>query len=187
MLPKDLLLVDLETSGLDPAVHDMIQIGAVLLDKKTLKEKKAFSSFVKPVNWKKRMEESMQINKIDYSQLKDAPNSLEVLNDLTELADPKKVILSYYVGTLDIDFLKATFKRNKQNFPFDYHFLNIWGIFLAYAYKHGLMTNKKQFAKFGLEDLIKHFKIDIPEESLHDALVDCRVEAEILRRIMFSL
>lgn len=187
MLPKDILLIDLETSGLDSSVHDIIQIGAVLLDRKTLKEKKAFSSFVKPVNWKKRMKESMAVNKIDYKQLKDAPTVDEVLKELTALCDPKQVILSYYVGTLDIDFLKAGFKKSRLEFPYDYHFFNIWGLFLGYAYKHNLMTNKKQFARFGLEDLMKHFKISTAEDSLHDALVDCRVEAEILRKVMTGI
>ena len=51
---KDLLLIDLETTGLEAGRHEIIQVAAVLLDKKTLKEKEAFSSYVKPVNWQRR-------------------------------------------------------------------------------------------------------------------------------------
>ena len=38
---RDILLIDTEFSGFDvPKKHDLLQIAAVLLDKKTLKEKK---------------------------------------------------------------------------------------------------------------------------------------------------
>ena len=36
---KDILLIDLETTGLDAGRHEIVQIAAVLLDKKTLKER----------------------------------------------------------------------------------------------------------------------------------------------------
>ena len=45
---KDILLVDTEFTGFDLQKHELVQLAAVLLDKKTLKEKKVFSSFVKP-------------------------------------------------------------------------------------------------------------------------------------------
>src|SRR3989344_6972807 len=110
---KDLLLVDLEATGLDANRHEIIQIAAVLLDRKTLKEKEAFSSFVKPMAWQRRDRESMAVNKISFDQVKNAPEKRAVLQQFNKLFNPKEVILSYYGGPLDMDFLRAAYKRAK--------------------------------------------------------------------------
>lgn len=179
---KDLLLVDLETTGLDSDRHEIIQIAAVLLDKKTLKEKKVFSSYIRPRNWKRRDLASMKVNKISLSQVKNAPGLKEVLKKFKRIFG-KNIILSYYVGVLDINFLLESFTKSRLLYPFDYHTFNIWGLFFSFLAKKNQLKSKKDFAGFGLESLIKYFKIK-PKGNLHNALTDARVEAEILRKIV---
>lgn len=183
---KDLLLIDLETTGLDADRHEIIQLAAVLLDKKTLKEKKTFNSFIKPKAWKKRDPESMAVNKIGWDVLKDSDSLDEVLSEFHRLFPPKNVILSYYVGITDIVFLKAAYRKARKEYQFDYHTFNIWGLFYPYLAIKGLLDSRKYFAGFSLETMLKHFKLGIPE-SRHDALTDCRVEAELLRRVIKDL
>lgn len=183
---KDLLLIDLETTGLNVNRHEVIQLAAVLLDRKTLKEKRFFNSFIKPAKWKNRNRESMKVNGIIREQLKDSPTLKSVINKFNKLFNPKKSILSYYSGVLDIVFLQEAYRKLRKNFPFDYHYLNLWPVFYVALAKQNQLKNRKEFAGFGLEDLAKRFKIKI-QGVRHDALYDCRLEAEILRRVIKRL
>lgn len=181
---KDLLLVDLETTGLDASKQEIIQLAAVLLDKKTLKEKESFSSFVKPTAWKKRNLESMAVNRISRDQLKDAPSLKKVISNFITLFG-HNVILAHYGGPVDTDFLRAAFKKLSKKFLFDYHYFNIWGVFFTYLALKGELKNNQRFTGFTLEDFMSRFKIKSSKR--HDALEDCRIEAEILRQVIKEL
>src|SRR5258708_4023890 len=104
---KDILLIDLETTGLDSSKHQIIQVAVVLLDGKTLKEKKALDVFVRPRHWSRRDLESMLVNKITWEQVKNAPSLKEAIKSLEAEFEPKKVIIAYYGGPVDMDFLRA--------------------------------------------------------------------------------
>ena len=43
---KDIVIIDFEATGGDLRVAQPLQLGAILIDRETLKEKKAFSSFI---------------------------------------------------------------------------------------------------------------------------------------------
>jgi DNA polymerase III epsilon subunit-like protein len=181
---RDILLMDLEFSGFDIQKHEILQIAAVLLDKKTLKEKKVFSSFIRPAPrlWEHRNRESMAVNKIGLDRLKEAPALKEVIN-LFNKTFGHNVILASYVGYNDKKFLMEAYRKSKIKWQFDYHFFDLWGLFYAFLASKNKLNSKKDFAGFGLEYLIKLLKIKVDKNRLHDALVDCRVEAAVLRKI----
>lgn len=179
---KDLLLIDLESTGLDVDRHEIIQIAAVLLDRKTLKEKEVFSSFVKPSAWQWRDRKSMTVNKISFDRVKDAPVLKLVLQQFNKLFNPKEVILSYYGGPLDMDFLRVAYKKARIKWQFNYHYLNLWSVFYGFLGAKNQLKSKNKFTGFSLEDLMRKFKIK--SQSRHDGLTDCRIEAEILRKIV---
>lgn len=178
---KDILLIDLETTGLDSSRQEIIQLAAVLLDKKTLKEKEVFNTFVKPSHWGKRDPESMKVNGIAWDQVKGAPTLKKALADFHQLFGTD-VVLAYYGGPVDMDFLRAAYKKVNRRFEFDYHYFNLWPVFFTYLAKRNKLKNAKKFTGFTLEDFMKEFKIK--SENRHDALEDCRIEAEILRKIL---
>ncbi len=189
MFKKDILLIDVELTGLDPKRHELIQLAAVLIDRKTLKIKKEFSSFIKPKKWQTRDPEAMAVNKISKQELDSAPSLLEVIIEFDQLF-PKNVTLAHYGGIADTDFLRQAFsklgkKYAPRYFPFDYHVFDLWPICYTYMALHHKLTNAKRFAGFSMEDLMKRFAIKI--EGRHDALADCKIEAEIFRKIMTEL
>lgn len=185
MFNKDLLLLDMEMTGTDVTRHEVIQLAAVLLDKKTLKEKKSFSSYIKPKFWKRRDPESMAVCNITWDDLKDAPDLKTVLTAFNKTFG-KNVLPTMYGGNLDIIFLPAAYRTAKIKYPFEYHTFNIWPLFYTFMAKKGKLTNKKRFVGFSLEDLAKHFKIP-PTKDRHDALGDCRFEAEVLRKAVKAI
>lgn len=185
MFKKDLLLIDLECTGLEVTKHEIIQIAAILLDKKTLREKTRFSSYIKPKNWTGRSRPAMAVNHITWNQVKDAPNLKSVMTQFNKTFS-HDVTVTYYGGMLDIPFLNAAYKKLGKNYPFDYHALDLWALFYWYMSRLGKLTNKKRFHGFALEDLAKHFKLAVPP-GRHTALTDCLLEAEVLRKVTKAL
>jgi DNA polymerase-3 subunit epsilon len=181
---RDILLIDTEFSGFNfPKKHDLLQIAAVLLDRKTLKEKKFFNTYVRPTKWKSRDPESMDINKISWETVKDAPTLSHAINKFNR-AFPKNIIQAFYVGYNDKRILLEAYKKADLKWPFDYHYFDLWALFYGVLAKNNQLKSKKDFAGFGLEYLIKKFKIKINKNQLHNALVDCRIEAEVLRKVI---
>jgi len=189
MFKKDILIVDIEASGLDANKYELIQLAAVLLDKKTLRVKQEFASYVKPQHWEKRSRPAMAVNKIKKEDLLRAPTIQTVIKEFNKMFPPTKVIFAHYGGVIDIDYIRSAFRKAGRQFPYhpyDYHFFDLWSVCHAYAAAHKQLKNRKRFTGFGLDDLAKHFKVKIPGKR-HDALTDCLVEAEVFRKIMLEL
>jgi DNA polymerase III epsilon subunit-like protein len=125
----------------------------------------------------------MAVNKITEAMLKGAPTLAAVLKDFDAQFDPRKVLLASYVSFTDRWFMKTAYKTAGLSWRFDHHVFDLWPIFFLHrAATDGLRPSKKRFAGFGLEVLKKDLKMS--SGKLHDALTDCRVEAEVLRRIL---
>lgn len=182
MFNKDILVFDIEATGIDVTKHEIIQLAGVLLDKKTLKEKKSFTSFIKPKNWAKRDAEAMAVNAISWEQLKNAPSVKSVLQKFNNTFG-KNCIPSNYGGNLDIIFLPAAYRSVSMKYPFEYHTFNMWPLFYTYMALLGKLNNRKRFVGFSLEDLGDYLKVARPKDR-HDALVDCRYEADVLRALL---
>lgn len=185
MFNKDLLVLDIESTGTDVTRHEIIQLAGILLDKKTLKEKKVFSSYIKPKRWAKRSAEAMSINSIRWEQLKNAPSLKSVLQNFNKTFG-KNVIPAVYGGNLDVIFLPAAYRSVGMRYPFEYHTFNMWPAFYVYMAKKKKLTNRRRFVGFSLEDMADHFKIP-REKDRHDALGDCRYEAAVLRKYLKSI
>lgn len=185
MFNKDLLMLDIESTGIDVTKHEIIQIAGIVLDKKTLKEKKSFVSYVKPTNWKARDPEAMAICKIEWKDLKDAPNLKTVLQKFNK-AFGADVIPTTYGGNLDIIFLPAAYRKSGMKYPFEYHSYNMWPVCYTYMAKWKQLKNKKRYVGFSLEDIGDYLGVKrMPGR--HDALGDCLYQAEILRALIKAI
>lgn len=180
MFKKDLLLFDLECTGLDVTKHEIIQIAAILLDKKTLKEKKSFTSYIKPKRWAKRDPEAMAVNNITWDQVKDAPSMEAVLKKFNRTFG-SDVTPTMYGGNLDIVFFPAAYRSVKMKYPFTVQYtFNLWPLCYFYMAKTKQLKNPNKFAGFTLEDVGNSLKVS-KAENRHEALADCKYEADILR------
>lgn len=180
---KDILLVDTELTGLDADRHEIIQLAAVLLDRKSLKEKAFFNSYVRPQKWQSRDPEAIKVNGLKLESLKNAPALVSVIRAFAKKFAGRKVLLAAYVGWVDKRFLLKAFEKAKITWQFDYHYLDVWSLAYGVLARRSQLTNRKEFAGFCLEDLIKRYGIKLPG-SHHDALFDCRAEAEVLRQVI---
>ncbi len=171
--PKDILLIDFEGQ------RHPVQIGAILLDRTTLKEKDYFVSYIyADLGDKPTIKSGITQNMID-----DAPKPEEIGKIIYEKFG-SDVFLATFVQNLDIlhfrkiisaagiDFLESRTDFKK----YDFHILDLWPVTYIHALKQGYTGGT------GSEELFQYF--GAKPRGLHDALEDCRITADVLRKII---
>ena len=168
-----LLLVDLETTGLDPLHDCIIEIAAILFSAGD--ERKEFSSLVSLPEGKSLPHLTEAITGIRAEDLENAPELAEVLKRFREFAEPARegVLLGQNIG-FDRGFLEEAgvdFLPKKEADT----------LFLAQL----LLPGRESYA---LEALAREFQLG-KEGGSHRALADCQTTAELfaLLRREFSL
>lgn len=171
---KDILLMDFESTGLDPIEHEPTQLGAILLDKNNLAEKKHFLSYI-VADLSKASPEALAISGITEEKLAGAPSQAEVARDFLELFGTE-VFLASWNSILDRGLLDKMLRTiGKTVFEYDYHYLDIWPV----CYMH--LARSGQGDKLRGDDTFA--ALNLPPRDQHDALEDCRYAAEALRAI----
>lgn len=171
---KDILLIDFESTGLDPIEHDATQLGAILLDKNTLKEKKSFSSYI-AADLTKASPEALAVSGITAEKLEGAPSPTEVIKKFLDEFGTD-VFLASWNSILDRGLLDKMLRMvGKDIFVYDYHYLDVWPICYMHLARSGQgdkLRGDDTFAALGLS-----------ARAAHDALEDCRYAAEALRAV----
>lgn len=171
---KKLLVVDLETTGLDPDEDSIVQIAACVLSRKALNEEAAFSTLVAPES---PMDPSAQrVHGLTPGDLRGAPPLDWGIAQLEALADPGEVILCGHNVSFDTSFLKAAYKRVDRPYPYDYHTVDLWSVAFFIFSANGLKPKD-----YRLDTLAGLF--GVKRNRHHDALQDVRVTAAILRHL----
>lgn len=171
---KDILIIDFE------GVKNPVQVGAILLDKETLEEKESFVSFIYADLGGVKVLKSG----ITQEMINDAPKQEEVGKMIYEKFG-SDVLIGSWVQNLDIthfvNLLSAAgidFLEGRTSFKkYDFHVLDIWPIAYAHAVKQGYagsILSEEMFQYYGAKP-----------RGLHNALEDCRIAADVLRKIMF--
>ncbi|QAV33512.1 DNA polymerase-3 subunit alpha [Fervidobacterium changbaicum] len=159
------VVLDLETTGLNPRLDEIMEIGAVkIFDGRVADE---FHTLVKPTSLK---EKSLQITGITEDMLKDAPEIADVIDKLWGFL--KGAVLVAHNADFDIGFLKHTFARFGREFNPPY----IDTLRLSQA----LLRN--QMKAFSLDKLVEHFKLGKFQH--HRALDDARVTARVFLQLV---
>jgi len=108
--------------------------------------------------------------------LKGAPSQADVAKRFYEQFGTD-IFLSSFVINLDLQHFKTILKAADIDFlKYDYHLLDIWSLAYAHLLKQGYTGSQRSepiFQAFGAKP-----------RGNHDALEDCRIEAEILRTIV---
>jgi DNA polymerase III epsilon subunit-like protein len=162
------LVFDLETTGLDPARHAVIEIGAVLLDE-NLAPVDEYSSLVSIWEGAEIMPESMAVNGIPLDELRHAPDLRAAVGEFHRKfgsADPLPWLAGWNVW-FDIAFLKAHYERVEMRWPFSYHFLDVQSLILFQSRLRGASLSATVRSMLG-------------EKQTHRAIDDARQTASVL-------
>jgi len=187
-LPKDLIIIDIETTGTNPNTSSIIQLGAVLFSKEGYLVDRTFSEYIVPYTneW---TEEAYKVHKIEYSYLKKnglyLPEALEAFSNWTLgfWTMRKETAKNYYLAQwscgFDVSFLKEAYRKIGFEFPFHYRTFDIASIVRFELAKKGKLKIKS-----GESICAKELGIEVNGNKLHDALYDAQLSGLMLEKII---
>lgn len=181
-----MIVLDTETSGVNPQKHSIISIGAV--------------EFENPVNqfygectiWEgaEVMEEALEVNGFTEQDITDpTKQSLEILlrgffNWVKPIRD--KTVAGTHVGYFDLVFLQTSADRVNIDFPLSRGTVDLHTLMMAHMMKkkevipmrndHSDINSKFTYEYVGLTG------IEVP----HNALEDAKLEAEAISRLLYG-
>lgn len=145
----NLLFMDVETTGLDPLYHDIIDICLVETDREG-KEIKRFSSKIVPsVNGIRRANpKALEVNGYSYEGWKNAKEVPDALNKINELwKEREKLIPVGWNTPFDISFIGEAFKHLSRRFY--HHSLDLmsmyWGMIFDMPERPSLSKTYKEY------------------------------------------
>lgn len=177
--PKDLLVLDLETTGRDPEQHSTIEIGAVLLDKSSLNELKSFSVLVKRQETNGTESRAMQLHGRSLADIQRGQEASDAVREFLEKFGTDYLIAGWNVA-FDIEFLRALLRRTGNGdlfYAVDYHRVDVWSI-AQFLKSIGWFQNDVSSLSCLCEEL------GLPRSLTHSGLEDARLTATALRRLV---
>ncbi len=171
--------VDVETTGLNPDIHEIIEIGCIIVERgpggpADLKVIEEIEMKVQPERMELAEPEALRINGYDPAQWMFAYTKSQALEVLTKKTDGC-VFVAHNVA-FDWMFIEKMYRDAGMEHKFHYHKLDTLSI--AFAMFNGT-TDVKHLS---LRALCEHF--GIKNERAHSALPDIRVTIEIFKKLM---
>lgn len=181
MKRHNLAFVDVETTGLNPGKHELIELGLVLVRQVPKEGKGPDLEIIEEIDWK-----------IIPTRLEDADPQSLVINGYTPekwlfAFDLKKVMEQFAEKTrgasmvahnvpFDLGFLEKAFEKSGVSNTMHYHRIDTISLALAKLY------DVPEVEKFSLRALCEHFGIE--NKTAHTALSDARATFELFKKLL---
>lgn len=166
-LPEHLVIIDLETSGLKPDLHEIIELGAIRINQG--EEVDSFQALIKP---QQPLPEAVaQLTGLSHQQLKD--QGLPIQEALPAFLSflSSHPIVAHNIA-FDLAFLREACAQNGLSFPGNRRIDT-----LALSERH-----VKDAPDHKLTTLMEHFELPYPDR--HRSLADCRATLLLLHKLI---
>lgn len=185
------LFCDLETSGLDPSRHAVIQLaGLIDIDGEVVEE---FDFRMQPFPGQTLSNESLEINGVTLEQMKKFPKPMVVYNELMAVFNKHvsrfdktdKFFLVGYNSNFDDTFLRQYFKNCGDDFYGSF----IWWptIDIAPFAMEFLKEERAKFPDFKLGTVASAIGIEVDRTKTHNALYDSHLARKIYRKMILGV
>jgi DNA polymerase III alpha subunit (gram-positive type) len=169
---RPLAITDIETTGLDAAVHEILELAVLIVDQRSLKVRDQYVVRTKPVRIRTAAKRALEV--VGYN-----PNAWRTAVDLEpalaiysqKAADA--IFVSYNVH-LAYSFLDAGFKLTGIEDPTDYHRLDLFS----------LAWSRRGPGPANLDSICKRLNI-VPEPTPHRAMDGALKQLEVLRALLY--
>lgn len=159
-LDRPLLFTDFETSGIDRVEHEIVEMGLVRADQRTLRILDTWETKVRPEHIETASAKALEINGYDEAAWRDAPALAEAIGAYAQYAVGG--VLAAHNITFEWRFLDEAFRKTGVRDTLDYHRVCLFSIAWEKLRDSGL-------TEFNLDKVAKH--LGLPEEPVpHRAL-----------------
>ena len=160
--PADLIVLDIETTGLSMIDDEILQVSMIDRSGNTL-----YNSYLKPLHltaW----EDAERINHISPAMVVDAPNIYLEMPKINGILKNAKTIVGYNHEGFDIPFLQLFGAVIPET-------AKIFDVMLEFAPIYGEWSEKHEGYKWkNLATCAAHYGYDWGSDMAHDSLADCR-------------
>ncbi|MCX7870325.1 MAG: 3'-5' exonuclease [bacterium] len=185
------LVLDLETTGTEVGYHEIIQLGAVLLDQ-DFNEISNFFSNVCPVYENRFSKEAQKVHYLSMIDLENSPAIYEIIPQfedwilkslkLKNKKELRNLVLAGQSVYFDIIFLQYAYKQNQIPYPFSHKILDLK--ILAFYYFTILKNNNIDVPQsLSLESIANFFNLK-RSSNVHNALEDAILTAKCISIIL---
>lgn len=173
---RNIAITDLETTGLDPTKHEIIEIGLVLVKQPNLKIIDTLDIKVKPKHIQTADSKALKLNGYNKNDWANASILHKALK--TYLQKSKASIFCAQNISFDLPFIKTACKTTRLTFTLDYHCIDIPT--LAWYF----MRNK-EIEKLNLNKIAEFLGIK-PEPDIHRAINGAMLAYEVLKKLVLE-
>lgn len=173
---RRIAFTDVETSGLDSAIHEILEIGLVLVNQKTGEIIDTLDIKVKPEHIETANPEALKVNGYSEADWQDAVSLLDAMTLYSQKASDA-IFCSHNV-TFDWSFIAEAFKKAGLKSTLDYHRLDLFTLIWT-------KTQGTKIESFSLSKVAAF--LGLPEEPLpHRAINGASTAHEIFMKITHS-
>lgn len=187
------LWFDIESTGLYPIIHDVIQVAGKIIIGNEVKEE--FDLLCHPFSYNNINDKALQVNGRTLEEIKTFPDPGTVYRKVKAYFDKyidaydrnDKFIACGQNVRFDMDFMSEFFKKNKDNYFFSYVQAAPLDT-MTMAVMLEVKLGKKIFKNYKLETLcdVLGISLDTAHNALHDIEATRQVAAEIYKRINYQ-
>lgn len=170
---KEFVVVDTELTGLNERTDSIISIGAIVMKEKSILLGDIFYRVLNPQSSLK--EENVLIHELTSSELEKCPDIKPILKEFVDFIK-NRLIVGHFID-IDLKFLKKEINRF-LNLKFNPEAIDTYIVF-KWLIERGLVSKKFKGVK-SLPEIAEAF--DIKVETLHEALYDAFITAQIFQR-----
>lgn len=167
-------LIDLETTGLDGNTDEIIEIGCIVFESRTMEILDTIDIKVKPEHIETASPRALEVNGYTEEAWADAMSLHQAMLLLAEKV--QGATLMAYNVTFDWSFLKTAFETTGIENPMHYHRLDLLSMAWAIIPHHkvGGWALKTVCVYLGLK----------PEPKVHRAIHGCEASLEVYKKLM---
>ena len=177
-----LAFVDVETTGLVPGHHEMIDIGIVMTDLNGVKLDELFLR-IQPEHPERTDEGARAVNAFDkdrWQELK-ALSGADAIDEMLafhhRVSGDKNVLMVAFNSHFDTAFLDHLFRANERSWRELYHYFVLDIPSMAWSLGHYGLTGSSLSSALGIED-------EPHVAELHTGITGARLNARIYRRLL---
>jgi DNA polymerase III subunit alpha, Gram-positive type len=174
MRERLIFFYDLETTGLNPGIHEIIEIGAVLVSQPDFQVIKTYEAKVIPEHIETASPEALKVNHYDPENWHDAIPLAQMMREICEMAENS--IPAGFNVTFDWAFIQAALNQVGLPDPFYYHRVDVMSVAFAKHYKDA------NFVKYSLNEMCNHY--NVTNRMAHTALADAQATYEVFVAMM---
>ena len=172
---RPIAITDLETTGLDPWRHEIIELGLVLADPRTLDILTTLNLRITPKRLEDADPKALEVNGFAEDGWRDALPLEEAFKRYAEAT--KEAVFMAYNATFDWPFISRAFSQTGMKNEMDYHRLDL--LSLAYA-----ALKDSGIERFRLSEIAKFLGLEeepLPHRAVNGAMLAYEVYKKISR------